>query len=62
MDRLGIDRICVPPTAGVISAYGLLASDYLKYASITHKIPLAEAATLDIVERTHRLTVPPAAT
>jgi N-methylhydantoinase A len=47
-DQLGIDQICVPPNAGVISAYGLLASDYLKYASITHKIPLADAATLGV--------------
>jgi N-methylhydantoinase A len=47
-DQLGIEQICVPPNAGVISAYGLLASDYLKYASITHKIPLADAATMGV--------------
>jgi len=41
-EELGVDRICVPPNAGVISAYGLIASDYVKFASITRKMPLAE--------------------
>lgn len=41
-EELGVDTICVPPNAGVISAYGLIASDYVKYASITRKMPLAE--------------------
>ena len=41
-EQLGIDSICVPPNAGVISAYGLLAADHLKFLSRTHKMPLAE--------------------
>ena len=40
--ELGIDSICVPPNAGVISAYGLLASDFVKFASRTHKMPMAD--------------------
>ena len=40
--ELGIETIAVPPSAGVISAYGLLASDYIKYASVTRKMPIEE--------------------
>jgi len=49
-EQLGVEQICIPPNPGVISAYGLLASDYLKYASMTCKMPLAQApsAGLDI--------------
>ena len=39
-EELGIETICVPPNAGVISAYGLLASDFVKYASRTQKMPM----------------------
>ncbi|MEO1194399.1 MAG: hydantoinase/oxoprolinase family protein [Pseudomonadota bacterium] len=39
-EELGINTICVPPNAGVISAYGLLASDFVKFASRTQKMPL----------------------
>jgi len=39
--ELGVDTICVPPNAGVISAYGLLASDFIKFASRTQKMPMA---------------------
>ncbi len=38
--ELGIETICVPPNAGVISAYGLLASDFVKFASRTQKMPM----------------------
>lgn len=44
-EQLGVEKICIPPNPGVISAYGLLASDYLKYASMTSKMPLAQAPT-----------------
>ncbi len=40
--ELGIETIAVPPNAGVISAYGLLASDYIKFASVTRKMPIEE--------------------
>ncbi|MEX0760318.1 MAG: hydantoinase/oxoprolinase family protein, partial [Tistlia sp.] len=39
-EELGIGTICVPPNAGVISAYGLLASDFVKFASRTSKMPM----------------------
>ncbi len=49
-EELGIGTICVPPNPGVISAYGLLASDFVKFASQTQKMPMeagpSEAATI----------------
>ena len=35
--ELGIDTIVVPPSAGVISAYGLIASDFLQFESLTRR-------------------------
>ncbi|WP_029586970.1 hydantoinase/oxoprolinase family protein [Bradyrhizobium sp. URHD0069] len=44
---LGVDKVVVPPNPGVISAYGLLASDCVKHDSLTHRIRLnAEAPAL----------------
>jgi N-methylhydantoinase A len=43
-EELGITTILVPPNAGVLSAYGLLASDYLQYETLTRRIPLGEGA------------------
>jgi N-methylhydantoinase A len=43
-EELGIDTIVVPPNPGVISAYGLLASDYTKFESVTRKMRLDDAA------------------
>ncbi|MDP6342186.1 MAG: hydantoinase/oxoprolinase family protein, partial [Alphaproteobacteria bacterium] len=43
-EELGIRTILVPPNAGVLSAYGLLASDYLRYETLTRRIALTEAA------------------
>ncbi len=39
-DELGVSTICIPPNAGVISAFGLLASDFVKYASRTQQMPM----------------------
>ncbi|MDP6873510.1 MAG: hydantoinase/oxoprolinase family protein [Alphaproteobacteria bacterium] len=39
-EELDISTILVPPNAGVLSAYGLLASDYLQYETMTRRIPL----------------------
>lgn len=36
-EELGIARIVVPPSAGVISAYGLIASDFIQFSSRTHR-------------------------
>jgi N-methylhydantoinase A len=43
-EELGIGTIVVPPNAGVISAYGLVASDYTKFDAVTRKMKLDEAA------------------
>jgi len=43
-EELGISTIVVPPNAGVISAYGLVASDYTKFDAVTRKMKLDEPA------------------
>ncbi len=43
-EELGISTIVVPPNAGVISAYGLVASDYTKFDTVTRKMKLDDAA------------------
>ena len=35
--ELAIDTVVVPPSAGVISAYGLIASDFLQFESLTRR-------------------------
>jgi N-methylhydantoinase A len=50
-EDLGINTIVVPPNPGVISAYGLLASDYTKFDSITRKMRLDDAAAKDATAR-----------
>ena len=42
-EELGIGTIVVPPNAGVISAYGLVASDYTKFDAVTRKMKLDQA-------------------
>ena len=46
-EELGIATIVVPPNAGVISAYGLVASDYTKFDAVTRKMKLDAAAAAD---------------
>ena len=36
-EELGMDRVIVPPGAGVLSAYGLLAADHSLFASLTRR-------------------------
>ena len=43
-EDLGIETIVVPQNAGVLSAYGLLASDFTQYETVTRKVPLDAAA------------------
>ena len=43
-EDLGIETIVVPQNAGVLSAFGLLASDYAQYDTVTRKVPLDAAA------------------
>jgi N-methylhydantoinase A len=42
-EELGIATLVVPPNAGVISAYGLVASDYTKFDAVTRKMKLDDA-------------------
>lgn len=43
-EELGIKTLVVPPNPGVLSAYGLLASDFTKHNSLTRKLGTAAAA------------------
>lgn len=43
-EELGIGTIVVPPNSGVISAYGLLASDFIQFESLTRRGRLDEDA------------------
>ena len=43
-EELGIGTIVVPPTAGIISAYGLIASDFVLFESMTHRAVADERA------------------
>ncbi len=43
-EELGITTLVVPPNPGVLSAYGLLASDFTKHDSLTRKLGTADAA------------------
>lgn len=42
--ELGVSRVVVPPSAGVISAYGLIASDFTQFASLTRRAPVDRTA------------------
>ncbi len=39
-EALEIATICVPPNAGVLSAFGLLAADYVQYETRTRRVPV----------------------
>ena len=49
-EELDISTILIPPNAGVLSAYGLLASDFLQYETMTRRIPLGEGAAIEVKE------------
>jgi N-methylhydantoinase A len=49
--ELGIQRILVPPNAGVLSAYGLLAADTVRYDTLTQRIVVDAAAAGAVVAR-----------
>ncbi|MEZ5817421.1 MAG: hydantoinase/oxoprolinase family protein [Hyphomicrobiaceae bacterium] len=54
--ELGISTIVVPPSAGIISAYGLIASDFVLFESLTRRAPAdaTAAGTLREVFETMR--------
>ncbi len=43
-EDLGIATLVVPPAAGIISAYGLIASDFVLFESLTHRVNANEGA------------------
>jgi N-methylhydantoinase A len=43
-EELGLDSVLVPPNAGVLSAYGLIASDFSKIYTITRRTRVDDAA------------------
>jgi len=43
-EDLGVSTIVVPPSAGVISAYGLIASDFTQFSSLTRRAPVDGSA------------------
>lgn len=43
-EELGIATVVVPPSAGIISAYGLIASDFALFESMTHRAVADERA------------------
>ncbi|WP_417517156.1 hydantoinase/oxoprolinase family protein [Minwuia sp.] len=52
-EELGIDTVLVAPAAGVMSAYGLLASDFVHFESQTRQIRLEDSAA-DLIAETIR--------
>ena len=48
-DVLGIATIVIPPAAGVLSAFGLVASDFVRYESRTARLALDEAGAAERV-------------
>ena len=51
-DELGSREILVPPNPGVISALGLIASDFARIDGITRRLPL-DTATPDLLRAEH---------
>jgi N-methylhydantoinase A len=47
-EELGVTTIVVPPSAGIISAYGLIASDFTLFSSLTRRV-LADATAADVL-------------
>jgi N-methylhydantoinase A len=47
-EELGVAKIVVPPSAGVISAYGLIASDFTLFSSLTRRV-LADATAAEVL-------------
>lgn len=49
--ELGIERVVIPPSAGVFSAYGLLAADRVTERSLSHVRPLSKLDPTAIEDR-----------
>jgi N-methylhydantoinase A len=57
-EELGVEEILVPPNPGVISAFGLLAADHARIASITRRRELNEGAAAMFREEFLRFEIP----
>ena len=55
-EELGLDMVMVPPNAGVLSAYGLIASDFLKIYTITRRTRIDDAAPAIVRETFSEMT------
>ncbi|TDR89706.1 hydantoinase/oxoprolinase family protein [Enterovirga rhinocerotis] len=53
-EELGCREIVVPPNPGVISAFGLLAADYVRVASVTRRTALSDDAPTVLREEFQR--------
>ena len=53
-EELGIATIVVPPAAGIISAYGLIASDFVLFESMTHRA-VADEGAADVLREVFRV-------
>ena len=51
---LGISVVVVPPSAGVISAFGLIASDFTQFSSLTRRVIVDNQAP-DVVREIYRV-------
>jgi N-methylhydantoinase A len=47
-EELGIDTVVAPPNPGVTSAHGLLASDFIKYETLTNRAQVDDATCDDL--------------
>ncbi|MDX1422817.1 MAG: hydantoinase/oxoprolinase family protein [Kiloniellales bacterium] len=52
-ESLGIGRVLVPPFAGVLSAFGLLASDYRQYDTLTRRFQVDETSP-EVIDEVYR--------
>ena len=48
---LGVSEVVVPPSAGVVSAFGLIASDFTQFSSLTRRVVVDDLAP-DVVRET----------
>jgi N-methylhydantoinase A len=49
-EELGLREIVVPPNPGVISAFGLLAADFVRVAGVTRRVALSDDAPIMLRE------------
>lgn len=55
-EELGLDMVMVPPNAGVLSAYGLIASDFSKIYTITRRSRIDDAAPATVRDTFSEMT------